>query len=850
MHTEEVLDDRQKNEDVVLCEGKALKNSYKFKYLGSMFTADGTDEVDIRRRVGMAVSRCGQLRFVLGAENIKLRTKMQIYKSAVGSLFTYGSEAWNLSEKNLRALNGANAGCLQRFTGRTRVEEAREISCTYSLCKDIRRRRMSWLGHILRMKKYKNENGEDVDRLVKIAVKVQHEMGGGGSLLMDAPAQVDFEDLEALAENRIAWKQQIEKTFGKKCRKIKRTKKPASQRSSHAGRTLGRWVGNGAQTVWIGPDPCLLRQETSSDLITATETTTTRPIYIPATNPAKTAQTQLEKYWQRTTTGTESGKHSARIHVLDCKKKPSKAKTTKLSDAQRAAWAHAHFIIHHGTKEDAKRFMLHPKNIKNTPADALTKVRKMAAQRFPTWEEAKAAVFSSSSSDESDDTARTPTNLSATTTYKATTCVPTWEVAKAAVFSSSSSAESTGWSTEARPQTGGHQKWDTSTDGTDTNTARISTNLAPAATAHNVAKHPDNSTAPAKPNLEQTIESNKKTNSKGYRTRSKTSVARAQAAAARDERKVTPPTIQSKRARKRRSHAKPSKRPKRVRIAPSQIPGAGLGLYIEEDVRAGEWIARYSGEPLTQEECESRPQSHYRLQIHRNLYLDAAGIKHFEGRYINDARNTKFKVNARFAAGYRTNTCSGTGFTWVRIYATKPIKAGEEIFLNYGAAFWKGMQQNNGRALSHSLANNTTTTTTSASAQSSSAWAAPAYIPSDTQDQDDMQHEQAATTQQNSSTTPPLSRTWSDLTPTPSSPMLLGHFKHTNQQHIQDSNHHTHQPPLHFSTPLSPIRHGPTSKPTIHLNENYSIHQVYTIGDIPYDPTPFERVPTINSNTT
>ena len=88
-----------------------------------------------------------------------------------------------------------------------------------------------------------------------------------------------------------------------------------------------------------------------------------------------------------------------------------------------------------------------------------------------------------------------------------------------------------------------------------------------------------------------------------------------------------------------------------MRIAPSQIPGAGLGLYLEEDVRAGEWIARYSGEPLTQEECENRPQSHYRLQIHRKLYLDAADKKHFKGRYINDAWKTKFKVNARFAAG-------------------------------------------------------------------------------------------------------------------------------------------------------------------------------------------------------
>lgn len=96
---------------------------------------------------------------------------------------------------------------MQRFSGKTRVEESRETSCTYSLCKDIRRRRwMSWLGHILRMKKYKNEFGEEVDHLVKTVVQVQYEMGGGGSLLMDTPRQSDFKELVALAENRVAWK--------------------------------------------------------------------------------------------------------------------------------------------------------------------------------------------------------------------------------------------------------------------------------------------------------------------------------------------------------------------------------------------------------------------------------------------------------------------------------------------------------------------------------------------------------------------------------------------------------------------------------------------------------------------
>ena len=153
-----MMQERQGQEPKILCGVESLKNCYKFKYLGSMFTADGRDDVDIKRRIGMTTSRCGQLRFILGAKNINFATKMKIYKCAVGSLFTYGSEAWCLNEKNLRTLNGANASCLQRFTNKTRIEESRQSSCTYSLCQDIRRRRLIWLGHILCMKSVPSED--------------------------------------------------------------------------------------------------------------------------------------------------------------------------------------------------------------------------------------------------------------------------------------------------------------------------------------------------------------------------------------------------------------------------------------------------------------------------------------------------------------------------------------------------------------------------------------------------------------------------------------------------------------------------------------------------------------------
>ena len=153
-----------------------------------------------------------------------------------------------------------------------------------------------------------------------------------------------------------------------------------------------------------------------------------------------------------------------------------------------------------------------------------------------------------------------------------------------------------------------------------------------------------------------------------YRTRSKTAAAR-RATTRSDSKKTTlPPPAKPRCNPKRRKGAPtPSRRPKQVKISPSQIQGAGLGLYLLEDAKANEWIARYSGDPLTKAEHVQKSHSQYVMQVHKNLFLDAADPIHFEGRFINDARNSKHKVNARFAAGYTTNTCSITDHVWVRI---------------------------------------------------------------------------------------------------------------------------------------------------------------------------------------
>ena len=249
--------------------------------------------------------------------------------------------------------------------------------------------------------------------------------------------------------------------------------------------------------------------------------------------------------------------------------------------------------------------------------------------------------------------------------------------------------------------------------------------------------------------------------------------------------------------------------------------------------RLRERIARYSGDPLTKAECDRRHQSHYRMQVHKNLFLDAANPKHFEGRNINDARFSKYKVNARFSAGYTTNKCSTTGFLWVRIYATRKIKAGEEIFIDYGEDFWAGLA-------SKEPPPKVTTATTSTPAASlwtvpaspldnsltptrSEMWAAPAPLPtpSPTTSTCHHNHDDHYTPNMTHSNT----LIWPPQVPAPSNPTILGHSNHPTHE----DQHHTQH--VHFNTPLSPIAVGPSPNHNPYMNELYSINQMYDLND-------------------
>ena len=127
--------------------------------------------------------------------------------------------------------------------------------------------------------------------------------------------------------------------------------------------------------------------------------------------------------------------------------------------------------------------------------------------------------------------------------------------------------------------------------------------------------------------------------------------------------------------------------PKKVETRPSQIPDAGLGLFAKEPMKKGEFVARFSGEPLTHSQNEKR-DSKYRLKIHNDLYLDGEGQHHLEGRYLNSSKGTAQRPNVRFGGGRRIHQCPHTGLMYCRMYATRDIAPDDEMLVPYGQSYW------------------------------------------------------------------------------------------------------------------------------------------------------------------
>jgi SET domain-containing protein len=122
----------------------------------------------------------------------------------------------------------------------------------------------------------------------------------------------------------------------------------------------------------------------------------------------------------------------------------------------------------------------------------------------------------------------------------------------------------------------------------------------------------------------------------------------------------------------------------------STLPNAGLGLFTDQPFKKGDTIIEYLGEIITWPEALKRDEKGkggYVFHITNKHCIDAYPQENSLGKYANDARGfSKIK-------GLKNNSEYETRKKQAFIIATRDIQAGEEIFVWYGADYWKNLKK-------------------------------------------------------------------------------------------------------------------------------------------------------------
>ena len=181
----------------VTIEGHILENLYSFEYLGSRVQCDADDRADVEYRLNIAQSVFGSLSNIWSDHRLSSHMKIRLYQTAVCPTLTHACEAWTMTEEVTRKVNGFNSRCLHVITGDSYRDTA--LNPVYNLLSAIRKRRLRFLGHILRM---------DTNRLLRQTLFAYlHDVDSrpAGSLLHGCD-HLPMSELVDMARDRRVWR--------------------------------------------------------------------------------------------------------------------------------------------------------------------------------------------------------------------------------------------------------------------------------------------------------------------------------------------------------------------------------------------------------------------------------------------------------------------------------------------------------------------------------------------------------------------------------------------------------------------------------------------------------------------
>jgi len=134
---------------------KQLENVESFKYLGSILTNDGRCTCKIKCRNAIAKAAFNKKR-ILCTSTLDLELRKKLVKCYIWSIALYGAETWTLRAVDHKHLESFEMWCWRRmgkisWTDHVRNEEVLlRVKEKRNILHEIRKRKATWIGHILR----------------------------------------------------------------------------------------------------------------------------------------------------------------------------------------------------------------------------------------------------------------------------------------------------------------------------------------------------------------------------------------------------------------------------------------------------------------------------------------------------------------------------------------------------------------------------------------------------------------------------------------------------------------------------------------------------------------------------
>ncbi|XP_063377554.1 uncharacterized protein LOC134664738 [Cydia fagiglandana] len=169
----------------------------KFKYLGSVLSADANVDMDVAHRVNVAWLRWRSLSGVLCDRRVPIKTKGKVYKTAVRPAMVYGAECWTIKQAHEQKLHVNEMNMLRWAAGVTRLDKVRNehIRGSYKVAPitdKIQESHLRWCGHIMR---------RDEDHVVRKALALPNKRGRGPPATWWSTISIDLKQIVEQRDN-------------------------------------------------------------------------------------------------------------------------------------------------------------------------------------------------------------------------------------------------------------------------------------------------------------------------------------------------------------------------------------------------------------------------------------------------------------------------------------------------------------------------------------------------------------------------------------------------------------------------------------------------------------------------